>query len=162
MIRRFFPDLRLSRFGVHLSACLILLTEIKYFPNTCPGFFLPVLFLTTSYTTLVGSALGFMSTSYGYRRCVHVQPSLVFYKFLLPSRVFYYIAIFLEKKNPMSGGMAVFSPAFCRRSPDVNLIKLTCFPTFRRAPRLCCSDIFAVIFFFHDALFIIALCLVLV
>ena len=57
-----------------------------------------------------------------------------------------------------------FPPGIFRRwSPDVNLYQFTtCFPTFCRAPRFCCSDNFAVIFFSHDAPFIIALCLVLV
>ena len=49
-----------------------------------------------------------------------------------------------------------FFPGFFRRwSPEVNLNQFTtCFPTFRRAPRLCYSDIFAVIFFYHDAPFL--------
>ena len=57
-----------------------------------------------------------------------------------------------------------FPPGIFRRwSPDVNLYQFTtCFPTLCRAPRFCCSDNFAVIFFSHDAPFIIALCLVLV
>ena len=56
-----------------------------------------------------------------------------------------------------------FSSGFFRRwSPNVNLDKLTtCFTTCCLAPRSCFSDIFAVIFFFHDAPLIVALCLVL-
>ena len=58
--------------------------------------------------------------------------------------------------RPMLGGTAVFSSGLFRRwSPDVNFDKFTtCFPTFCRAPRSCYSDVFAEIFFVHDALFV--------
>ena len=64
--------------------------------------------------------------------------------------------------RPMLGGTAVFPLPFFAGGPDVNFDKFTtCFSTFCRAPRSCSSDIFALIFLFHDARFIIALCLLL-